>query len=204
MKSKLTLYSLLGVFSVCIGIAFLNNTLLGNDPIGVFYDGIREFSGFSQPELGKVSNYINIILLVFLFVCGRNYFSVGTFLYLIPYGSFISIGSRVYSWLFVNIDSSFRIIISILGCLLYYFGISLFIACNIGTDPFNGFVFAIQDKIGWSLRKIKINLDILLVIIGVILGGKAGVFTIVTALTTGPVVQCLSGYFSKQLHPSES
>ncbi|MGJ0707362.1 YczE/YyaS/YitT family protein, partial [Enterococcus avium] len=163
MKSKLTLYSLLGVFSVCIGIAFLNNTLLGNDPIGVFYDGIREFSGFSQPELGKVSNYINIILLVFLFVCGRNYFSVGTFLYLIPYGSFISIGSRVYTWLFVNIDSSFRIIISILGCLLYYFGISLFIACNIGTDPFNGFVFAIQDKIGWSLRKVKISLDILLV-----------------------------------------
>ena len=33
--------AMIGIFLVCIGVAFNNNTNLGNDPVGIIYDGIR-------------------------------------------------------------------------------------------------------------------------------------------------------------------
>lgn len=199
-KTKKLIISIVGIFLVCIGVSFNNNTLLGNDPIGMFYDGVRMFLGFEQSQLGTVSNFINIFLLIFLFILGKKYFNIGTFLYLIPYGIFVSFGSFFYDTFLNNQNLEFRILMGITGCTLYYVGISLFIACNIGTDPFNGFTFTLRDKFGWSLRKTKICLDVCLTAVGFLLGGTIGIITLFTALTTGPSIQYLSEKFSVFIH----
>lgn len=193
---KVTL-SLVGIFVVCIGLAFNNNTLLGNDPVGIVYDGVRAFFHLSRMQLGFVSNFINVVLIAFLYFFGRKYLNIGTFLYLIPYGTFISIGSYLYPIIFTNDQLVTRLIAGLVGTSFYYLGISIFVASEIGVDPFNGFMLTIRDFTGWSIRRSKITMDVVLTAAGFALGGTFGLITIVTALTTGPAIQFLSGKFKK-------
>ncbi|WEG72572.1 YczE/YyaS/YitT family protein [Vagococcus intermedius] len=192
--------SLIGIFLVCIGVAFNNNTLFGNDPVGIVYDGLRSFLSLEQSQLGTVSNYMNIVLIIILFIFGKRYLNIGTLLYLIPYGLFISIGSHIYPLLFNNDVTFHRYLGGFIGISLYYIGISLFVASDIGVDPFNGIMLTIRDRASWSIRKSKIVMDIVLILVGVLLGGKFGVITILTALTTGPAIQFLSQYFEKYIY----
>lgn len=189
--------AMIGIFLVCIGVAFNNNTNLGNDPVGIIYDGIRVTFGVPKINLGIVSNFINIGLLILLFIVGRHYANLGSLMYLIPYGFFILIGSHLYLTLFPANTQLMRIIGGIIGISLYYIGISLFICADIGVDPFSGFMLTLRDHMGWSLRRSKITFDVVLIFIGILLGGKFGVITLITVCTTGPAIQYLSGKFKK-------
>ena len=171
-----------GIFLVCIGVAFNNNTNLGNDPVGIIYDGIRQTFGVAQINLGKV---------------GRHYANVGSLMYLIPYGFFVLLGSHLYVLLFPHNTIPARVAGGIIGISLYYIGISLFICADIGVDPFSGFMLTIRDHMHWSVRRTKISFDLILIIVGILLGGKFGVITIVALLTTGPAIQFLSDKFSR-------
>jgi uncharacterized membrane protein YczE len=192
--------SLSGIFIVCIGLAFNNNSLLGNDPVGIVYDGVRAFFELSRQQLGYVSNFMNVGLLLILFLLGRKYLNLGTFLYLIPYGVFISAGSRIYPFLFPGNALGMRLLAGLVGCSLYYIGISLFVAGDIGVDPFTGFMLTLRDLTGWSIRRSKMTMDVVLTVLGFILGGTFGLITLVTALTTGPAIQFLSARFRKALY----
>lgn len=191
--------ALLGIFLVCMGVAFNNNTQLGNDPVGIIYDGLRTTFHLEQAQLGTVSNYLNVVLIIGLFFMGRHYASWGTLMYLVPYGVFVSIGSALYPMIFTSTTLLGRSLGGLVGISLYYLGISLFVAADIGVDPFSGFMLTLRDKTGWSMRRSKITFDGALIIMGVLLGGKFGIITILTALTTGPTIQTLSSIFRKRL-----
>ncbi|CAM2742598.1 YitT family protein [Levilactobacillus brevis] len=191
--------ALLGIFLVCMGVAFNSNTQLGNDPVGIIYDGLRTTFHLEQAQLGTVSNYLNVVLIIGLFFMGRHYASWGTLMYLVPYGVFVSIGSALYPMIFTSTTLLGRSLGGLVGISLYYLGISLFVAADIGVDPFSGFMLTLRDKTGWSMRRSKITFDGALIIMGVLLGGKFGIITILTALTTGPTIQALSSIFRKHL-----
>ncbi|MBS1013923.1 YczE/YyaS/YitT family protein [Levilactobacillus brevis] len=190
--------AILGIFLVCMGVAFNNNTQLGNDPVGIIYDGLRTTFHLEQAQLGTVSNYLNVVLIIGLFFMGRHYASWGTLMYLVPYGVFVSIGSALYPMIFTSTTLLGRSLGGLVGISLYYLGISLFVAADIGVDPFSGFMLTLRDKTGWSMRRSKITFDGALIIMGVLLGGKFGIITILTALTTGPTIQALSSIFRKR------
>ena len=199
LSLKKVVLAMTGIFLVCLGVAFNNNTGLGNDPVGIVYDGIRVAFNIPIVKLGFVSNFINVGLIAILLVIGRHYINIGTAMYLIPYGLFITVGSRLYPLIFTNDALGTRLLGGAIGISLYYIGISLFVATDIGVDPFNGFMLTIRDKTGWSIRKSKIIFDVVLMTTGFLLGGKFGLITIVTATTTGPVIQALGGWFSTHL-----
>ncbi|MBC8744644.1 hypothetical protein H5W18_08630 [Lactobacillus sp. Marseille-P7033] len=189
--------AMIGIFLVCIGVAFNNNTNLGNDPVGIIYDGIRVTFGVPKINLGMVSNFINIGLLVLLFLVGRHYANIGSLMYLIPYGFFVLLGSRFYLTIFPTNTMMMRVVGGVIGITLYYVGISLFICADIGVDPFSGFMLTIRDHTNWSVRRTKITFDIALICIGILLGGKFGIITLITVCTTGPAIQYLSEKFKK-------
>ena len=69
--------ALLGILLIGVGVSFNAMAKLGNDPVGIFYDGIRNALGLNQEQLGMASNLVNIVLLVFLFFAGRRYLNIG-------------------------------------------------------------------------------------------------------------------------------
>jgi len=98
-KEKIIKYliALLGIFFLAIGVAINASTKLGNDSVGILYDGIRNALNFSQQQLGLISNVITFLATLILFFIGRKYLNVGTLLYVIPFGTFVSIGTYLYN-----------------------------------------------------------------------------------------------------------
>ncbi len=189
--------ALMGIFLVGLGVAFNAATMLGNDPIGIVYDGVRHFASLSGEQLGTASNMVNFGLIVLLICIGRKYVNIGTFIYILPYGFFVGLGTRLYVMLGISENLWLRGFAGVMGCLMLYAGVAVFIAMDIGLDPFTGLVMVIRDRIKWDYKKTKIAFDITMVIIGVILGGKLGIITVAAALTAGPVIQWLAEGITK-------
>lgn len=192
-QRKITWKSILaaafGVLLVGVGVAFNNCAGFGNDPVGIVYDGIRSVSGMSQAQLGTASNVVNIVLLVLLFFTGRRYVSIGTFVYLLPYGFCVDFGNFLYRLLGASEDVWVRIVFSVLGCVLLSLGVAVYITVDIGVDPFTGVVLVLRDVLKKEYRYVKIGFDLAMVVLGTLLGGRLGVVTVITALAVGPVIQ---------------
>lgn len=193
ITAKKILLSFIGVFLSGVGVAFNSCAGLGNDPIGMLYDGIRCAGNMSQAQLGMATNIVNISLIVVLFFIGRHYINIGTLIYVIPYGFFVSMGNTIFGWLSFSDGLVNNILFSVAGCLILYLGVAFCITADIGVDPFSGTVLTICDATHKEYRIIKILFDVTLVIIGTLLGGKMGVVTIVTAFSAGPLIQFFIG-----------
>lgn len=191
--------ALIGVLLCGSGVGLNSCAGLGNDSVGILYDGIRSFFGMTSTQLGMASNIVNITLLVLLLFIGRKYVSLGTIVYLVPYGFCVNVGNGLYQMLAVSEALPVRIIFAVCGCLLLCMGVALFITADIGVDPFTGVVLVFVDILKKEYRFVKIGFDITLIIIGFLLGGKAGVVTLVTAVCVGPCIQFFNQKFVKLL-----
>lgn len=186
------LFALLGILFIGMGVAFNAMAGLGNDPVGIFYDGIRNTIGLTQTQLGIASNVVNIGLVIVLLIIGRRYINVGTIIYIIPYGTFVGIGTKIYSLLFGGQELWTRILASFIGCLFIYGGVAIFIVVDIGLDPMTGIAMVIKDKLKWEFKKAKILFDSSLTLLGFLLGGKIGVITVIAAIIAGPTIQYIA------------
>lgn len=189
---KSILAALLGVFLVGVGVAFNNCAGLGNDPIGMLYDGIRTAGNMSPEQLGLASNVVNISLVIVLFFVGRHYIDIGTLIYFLPYGFFVNIGTNLYAIMNFSEGIVSRIFFCVAGCFMLCLGVAIYITVDIGVDPFTGIVLRICDAMNKEYRVVKVVFDILMIVIGGLLGGKIGVVTVVTAFVVGPTIQFLS------------
>ncbi len=197
VTAKSVLIALIGILLVGVGVAFNNCAGLGNDPVGIVYDGIRNVTGMGAEQLGLASNIVNLSLALLVFFTGRKYISVGTLVYFLPYGFFVELGILLYQLLAPETGGlAVQIAFSVVGCLLLYLGVAVYITMDIGVDPFTGIVLVIRDAVKKEYRIVKIIFDITMIILGTVLGGKLGAVTIITALTAGPVIQ----FFSGELH----
>ena len=197
VTARSVLIALIGVLLVGVGVAFNNCAGLGNDPVGIVYDGIRNVTGMGAEQLGLASNIVNLSLALLVFFTGRKYISVGTLVYFLPYGFFVELGILLYQLLAPETGGlAVQIAFSVVGCLLLYLGVAVYITMDIGVDPFTGIVLVIRDAVKKEYRIVKIIFDITMIILGTVLGGKLGAVTIITALTAGPVIQ----FFSGELH----
>lgn len=183
------LAAILGVFLSAVGVAFNNSAGLGNDPVGIFYDGIRNALGLTTAQLGLASNIVNVSLVILLLILARKYISIGTLIYFLPYGFFVTVGNNIYQILIPADTIPARILFSIAGCLTLYIGIAICITADIGVDPFTGIVLYLTEKLKKPYRTMKILFDITLILIGLLLGGTPGVVTLFTAFLGGPLIQ---------------
>lgn len=175
----------------CIGfgVAFNAMAQLGNDPVGIFYDGIRNALGLTRGQLGVASNLVNLVLGMVLWFLGREYLNIGTLIYLISYGTCVNIGSFFYTKIFVADALWCQILASVAGCLLLYLGVALYIGANSGVDPMTGIALVIRDRLHWDFKKAKWLFDGIMMVTGFFLGGTLGVVTLLTLVSAGPVIQ---------------
>lgn len=194
--------AIFGIILVGVGVAFNASASLGNDPVGIVYDGIRSALNLSSKQLGMASNIVNITLVVIVFFLKRHYVNIGTFIYIIPYGFVVDFGGKMYHMLLKAQTLPIQITGAAIGCFMLYMGVAMYITADVGLDPFTGLVMAIKDKLNMQFRVVKVFFDICCIVIGFILGGKLGIITILTALVAGPVIQFLSEIVQKQMEHS--
>lgn len=193
------LIAVIGVAIVGFALAFNSSAMLGNDPVAVFYDGVRNLCGLPREKLGLVTNFTNFTFIVTIFILGRKYINIGTFIYTLPMGSFIDLGFKIHQVLNIPETLNGRIFTAFCGCSMLFLGVGIFIATNIGMDPCTGIVVIVRDKIKSQYRTAKIICDICMLALGFAFGGKIGVVTVISALIAGPTIQKISEVVDRKI-----
>lgn len=175
---------LIGIIILGFGAAFLTSVGIGGDAVLVFEQG---FAKAINVNLGNGVLILNIIILIILFFLDRQMINIGTVITVLLIGPIINFFLKVN--LFPN--SSYliiKILLCLIAILITAFGIALYLYANIGYAPFEGIIMAVKKKTKLEFRYIKIANDVILFIVGWVLGGTFGIGSIMTIFLFGPLI----------------
>jgi uncharacterized membrane protein YczE len=91
----------------------------------------------------------------------------------------------------------------LLGVLIQGVATAVYIGVDAGAGPRDSLMLAIQRTTGVSLRVARGAIEIIVVLIGWLLGGPLGLGTVIFALLIGPSVQWAFKLFKVQTHKPE-
>lgn len=77
----------------------------------------------------------------------------------------------------------------LLGVVLFAVGTGLYASASLGRGSYEAVTFALAEKNHWQIKFVRMTLDILVVVTGVLFGGKFGVCTLITVIISGPIIQ---------------
>ena len=181
--TKKIIIIVIGSVIAAYGITLALYAGFGGATLAVLWQGISKTFYIS---IGMASLLVAIVMIVFAFFYDRSQIHIGTILYQIVYSLCVDLfaNAHVYSsHLWVNA------LIMLLGVMLFAVGTGFYAAASLGRGSYEALTFSLAEKNGWQVKVVRMILDIVMVIAGVLLGGKFGVCTIVTILISGPMIQ---------------
>lgn len=181
--TKKIIIIVIGSIIAAYGITLALYAGFGGATLAVLWQGISRTFHIS---IGMASLIVAIVMIVFAFFYDRSQIHIGTILYQIVYSLCVDLfaNAHVYSThLWVNA------LIMLLGVMLFAIGTGFYAAASLGRGSYEALTFSLAEKNGWQVKVVRMILDIVMVIAGVLLGGKFGICTIVTIIISGPVIQ---------------
>ena len=181
--TKKIIIIVIGSVIAAYGITLALYAGFGGATLAVLWQGISRTFHIS---IGMASLIVAIVMIVFAFFYDRSQIHIGTILYQIVYSLCVDLfaNAHVYSMhLWVNA------LIMLLGVMLFAVGTGFYAAASLGRGSYEALTFSLAEKNGWQVKVVRMILDIVMVIAGVLLGGKFGICTIVTIIISGPVIQ---------------
>ena len=181
--TKKIIIIVIGSIIAAYGITLALYAGFGGATLAVLWQGISRTFHIS---IGMASLIVAIVMIVFAFFYDRSQIHIGTILYQIVYSLCVDLfaNAHVYSsHLWVNA------LIMLLGVMLFAVGTGFYAAASLGRGSYEALTFSLAEKNGWQVKVVRMMLDIVMVIAGVLLGGKFGICTIVTIIISGPVIQ---------------
>lgn len=97
-----------------------------------------------------------------------------------------------------------RVLYLLAGVLICAVATALYVGAQLGPGPRDGLMTGIARRTGWSIRSVRTALELSVLAVGVLLGGTAGLGTVVFALAIGPLTQFFLRYLVVRLEPPAS
>ena len=172
-----------GSIVAAYGITLALYAGFGGATLAVLWQGISKTFHIS---IGMSSMIVAIIMMIFVFFYDKSQIQIGTILYQIVYSICVDLFANVHiysKYVWVNI------LIMLLGVILFAIGTGVYAAASLGRGSYEALTFSLAEKNGWQVKVVRIVLDIIMVIVGAMLGGRFGICTIVTIVISGPVIQ---------------
>lgn len=182
----------IGSIIAAYGITLALYAGFGGATLAVLWQGV---SGTFHISIGMASFIVALGMILFAFIYDRSQIHVGTILYQIVYSACVDLfaNCHIYSrYIWINF------FIMLIGVVLFAVGTGLYASASLGRGSYEAVTFALAEKNNWQVKIVRMVLDIIMVVIGVLLGGKFGVCTIATVLISGPIIQFVNRK-SKQL-----
>lgn len=183
----------LGSIIAAYGITLAMYAGFGGATLAVLWQGISKTFHIS---IGMASMIVALIMIVFAFFYDRSQIHIGTVLYQIVYSFCVDLfaNAHVYSThLWMNA------LIMLLGIMLFAIGTGFYASASLGRGSYEALTFSLAEKNHWQVKVVRMILDIVMVITGVILGGRFGICTIITIIISGPVIQFTASKTKKLL-----
>jgi len=172
---------LLGIFLYGIAIAMMVRAAVGLSPWDVLAQGLSLRTGI---PFGFVTNIVGGVVLLF-WIPLRQKLGIGTVLNALLVGPSAEVGL----WLIPEQNVLWvQILLFTAGLLLLAVATGLYIGARFGPGPRDGLMTGINAKFGIRLWIVRTSLEVVVLIIGWILGGNVGFGTLAFALLIGPLV----------------
>lgn len=187
---------LAGLCIAHLGVTLFLLADLGADPFNVFVQGVfRTLRGLiASPWLthGNVHVCISLLIIGVLLIVDRSYIKIGTLLCMICGGPIIDFFSLILKPLFDSCPALwFKLVMLAAGCVILAFGMTIVIKSEAGTGPNDLVAVVISDKLKKKFSIVRVIVDCAFVAIGLVMGGLAGIGTVICAFLVGPV----AGFF---------
>ncbi|WP_273402291.1 YczE/YyaS/YitT family protein [Traorella massiliensis] len=165
------------------GIAIAMKGGFGVDPMALFWEGIHIQTGISY---GTANLLVSGVIILMLFFIDRSQLGIGT----IVNSVLVSLSMDLISLLPLESELFLiRLFLLLIGLVLLAGGIVYYGSANFGRGAFDGLIFGIVNKTKYSIRMIRSSFDLILVILGMLLGAKLSLGPIVSVLTIGYMMQ---------------
>ena len=163
---------------------FMLNSNLGLSPWDVFHQGISNVTGLTIGQANILSSIVVIIIGIIL----RQRIGLGTLLNIVMVGKIIDIINESNIIPVAN-NLSMGIIMMIIGMFVMGYGCYLYIGCELGCGPRDGVMVGLSAKLKRPIKLVRGSIEVLVLLVGVVLGGKVGIGTLISAVTIGYCIQ---------------
>lgn len=166
-----------------VALAMLVVADLGLDAWDVLHQGIARTTGAT---LGTVVIASSLFVLL-LWVPLRQRPGLGTLSDVVVIGVVIDVSLTV-----LPRPDTLAVKVGFLAAALLLNGLStsMYLAAGLGPGPRDGLMTGLAAR-GFSLRAVRIGIDVSVLAVGWLLGGTVGIGTVASALTMGPIVHVL-------------
>lgn len=188
IKRVLILFFGLTIFG--IGDAFVVQSNIGNAPWTVFAQGLSLKSGLG---LGWAT-FVTGCAVLLLWIPLKEKPGFGTLANIAIISAAIQFGVDhlpLQSTLFGGITSA------LFGIALVGVGSSLYITCGLGPGPRDGAMTGIHQRTGIRVGRVRMGIEVTVLIVGALLGGKIGLGTALFALLVGQAVAISFGVVAR-------
>ena len=178
-----------------VGVGVILYANVGGDTITVFQDGMHNILSISY---GQASLLYNAVLIVLALIFSKNNFGAGTIVTALITGLMIDISNNFLVSLNLELDFIMKLMVFFIGLSIYTFGLALLIKCKLGMNALDSLIYRLVDMIHIEYKWIRIVADLILTILGFIMGGVVGIGTLVSILCTGMMIDLFTKIGGKQ------
>lgn len=166
---------------------------IGNAPWTVFAEGLTYKTGMS---IGFATFVISVFVLL-LWIPLRERPGFGTLANIVLIASFIEIGTHLFP-----VANSFAvgILYNFIGISLVGIGSALYITCGLGPGPRDGAMTGLHYRTGVRVGRVRMAIEVTVLIIGFLMGGTVGLGTALFALLIGQSVAISLGILARLTH----
>jgi uncharacterized membrane protein YczE len=162
---------------------------LGLNPWDVFHQGASEHTGLS---IGTVSIIVGAAVLL-LWWPMRERPGLGT----VSNVFLVGLSMDATLWLLPHTDKlAYRVPLLLAGVVLNGAATGLYISARFGPGPRDGLMTGLHRVTGRSIRLVRTGIEVVVLVTGILLGGSAGVGTVLYAVAIGPLAQLFLRVFA--------
>ncbi len=173
-----------GLLLYGFSIALMVRSHLGLAPWDVLHSGLTKWFPI---DIGQA-----LVIVSFVVMLGwiplREMPGVGT----VSNAIVIGLSTDVFLSVFPHVTAiGLRVVLLLAGVTLQALATAAYIGAQLGRGPRDGLMTGLARRTGRSLRLVRTAMELTVVVLGLLLGGVAGLGTIVYALAIGPLSQAL-------------
>lgn len=173
---------LVGLWLYGTASAMFVRSTLGLDPWDVFHYGVMQHV---QLSLGTIVMVVGALVLL-LWIPLRQWPGLGTILNSVVIGVALDVTMSVLTAPHGGLQ---RWALLLGGIVVNGIGGAMYIGAQFGPGPRDGLMTGIARRTGHSIRLVRTSLEVVVLLVGWLLGGVVGVGTVVYALLIGPSIQ---------------
>jgi uncharacterized membrane protein YczE len=185
----------LGLGAFGVSLAFLVRSRLGLDPWDVLHQGLARHTGLA---IGTWSILVGLVVLA-LWIPLHQRPGIGTVCNVVLVGVVLDATLAVFPQ---QQTVAARWICLIVGIGLNAVATGAYVGAGLGPGPRDGLMVGLAAR-GHSIRVVRTSIEVTVLLVGIALGGTAGIGTVAFALCIGPLVHVTLPWLSRAPMPAK-